>query len=66
MKFGDDGCCAIFCNSKYLKNLEVLNLYGKKIIVKIECGITFKSSKTININMKNFQNLKEINFGGNF
>lgn len=64
-EIGDAGCKAIFMNSMYLSNLEVLNLQGNlKIIIGNE--ISHESSKEVRENLKFLKNLKEIDFSSKY
>lgn len=61
------GCYAIINNSKYITNLEKLNLLSRNNIGEIiDCGITSESSHVINENISYLKNLKEIYMSGNY
>lgn len=61
---GDDGCCAIIKQSKYLKNLEKLDLSGKNAQLKIGNEITSKSCKQLGENVKYLRKLKQLLLDG--
>lgn len=60
---GDEGYKAIFINPKTLSNLEFLILFGKSKM-KLECGITSKSSDVMNESLKYMSRLVTIDFSG--
>lgn len=59
---GDNGCKSIFINSKYLRNLKILDLSSKKKL-RIVCEISPRSSKIMAENIKYLINIQEIDIG---
>lgn len=59
----DNGCEAILANTKFISNLEILNISGIITKAALECNITSKSYNIIDENIKYLENLKELDIG---